>query len=451
MTWIDTFFEHNPELAGRVTQRSAHATHFALAGGLRRAVVTTAPQYFRGPHGWQSYDLNLRPDAAARWGAAGSPVRLAPDGSLSVGSYAQRTYSVGVWAQAGYTALAQLPAVARAAGTRLRREQGVFCHELLLTENGVKEELRIAAMPALESRAGYLVYATRRQGTPQGLQFTPGHALDAAGRVLAVHHFEDGELHYTGLALEDLAAASFPVVIDPLIAFGALGDGFVAGQHSTYDGARLNSSLYDSGGADLFVGQAYEASLPRYHAYRGFVKFSLASLNPMAQIYAATLGLACVVDASTLSDFDVQIVAQDWSAQDPLSNGNREAAYDGCRTGSLAALWRNTAGVATNSLLSSAPLDVSGLLPGGMAYYSLRSSRDAGANPPPANGAEYVRLAAAAHSNPALRPALVVDYFAVPSAVMRSAQPTPQVRIQDTRLKLRARRRKTLLHTVRLR
>lgn len=43
------------------------------------------------------------------------------------------------------------------------------------------------------------------------------------------------------------------------------------------------------------------------------------------------------------------------------------------------------------------------------------------------------------------RPALIVDYFAVPSATGKLTQPNPRVRIEDTRIKLRARRRKTLL------
>src|SRR5690606_5476890 len=98
----------------------------------------------------------------------------------------------------------------------------------------------------------------------------------------------------------------------------------------------------------------------------------------------------------------------------PLSNANRETVYDACLAGSLDAVWQHTSGLPTNTLLPSAPLDTSWLAPGALAYYSLRSSRDAAGNTPPASGAEYVRLAASAHSTPGLRPTLMVDYFAVP-------------------------------------
>src|SRR5690606_15259311 len=111
-TWIDGFLQQHEELAGREVARSTHATHFELGGGVRRAVITAAPQHFRSAQGWQAYDLALRQDAAARWGAPGAAVRLAPDGTLSFSdgsAYQQRTRSVGVLADGVYTPLAQLP------------------------------------------------------------------------------------------------------------------------------------------------------------------------------------------------------------------------------------------------------------------------------------------------------------------------------------------------------
>ncbi|MCW5874162.1 MAG: hypothetical protein KIS88_05900 [Anaerolineales bacterium] len=447
-TWIDSYLEHNADLVGRVAARSAYATHFELGAGVRRALITSAPQYFRSAQGWQAYDLSLRQDAAARWGAPGAPVRLAPDGTLSFSegsAYQQRTRSVGVLVDGVYTPLAQLPA-GRAVGSRLRRETGVFCHELVLTEHGAKEELRLSSFPeGLDTAEGYLVYETLRRGNDQGLLFSPGSAVDADGRVFPVQHFAFGEVLYTGLAVEDVARATFPLVIDPSVFFGSVGDAYISSFAGNYATSRATSTSFEFGTADMYVGQAYESAIPRYYTFRSVMKFSLASLNPLAVIFAAALHIACMVDASSVADFDVQILKQDWSAQDPLSNGNREAVYDACLAGSTDAVWRNTAGLATGSLLSSAPLDVSWLAPGGLAYYSLRSSRDAAGIPPASNGDEYVRLAAGAHSTPALRPVLMVDYFAVPSATGKLVQPSPRVRIQDTRIKLRARRRKTLL------
>lgn len=447
-TWIDGFLEQHQELAGRVAARGAHATHFELGGGVRRAVITAAPQYFRSQQGWLPYDLQLRADAAARWGAPGAPVRLAPDGTLSFSegtAYQQRTRSVGLLADGVYTPLAQLPA-GRAVGARLRRETGVFCHELVLTEHGAKEELQLSGLPdGLDVAEGYLVYETLQRNNPQGLVFSPGSAVDADSQVFPVHRFPADGVEYTGLAVENVARASFPLVIDPSVFFGSVGDAYITAFAGSYATTRSTSTSFDFGTADMFIGQAFQSAIPRYHTFRSVIKFSLASLNPLAVIYAATLQMACVVDVSTLADFNVQIIKQDWSGQDPLSNGNREAVYDACLAGTVDVVWRNTSGLPMNTLLSSPALDINWLVPGGQAYYSLRGSRDAAGNAPASNGNEYVRLAAAAHSTPALRPMLMVDYFAVPSATGRLVQPSPRVRIQDTRIKLRARRRKTLL------
>ncbi|HRN50155.1 MAG TPA: hypothetical protein PLC52_04910 [Anaerolineales bacterium] len=451
-TWIDGFLEQNEELAGREVARSTHATHFELGGGVRRAVITAAPQHFRSAQGWQAYDLGLRQDAAARWGAPGAAVRLAPDGTLSFSegsAYQQRTRSVGVLADGEYTPLAQLPD-GRAVGSSLRRETGVFCHELTLTEHGVKESLILSAAPDGVERSGYLVYETVHRGNAQGLLFSPGSAVDAEGRFFAVHHFSVEGTEFTGLAMEDVARASFPLVIDPSVFFGAVSDGNIAGYATNYYVARSTSVSYDVGTADMYIGQAYESAIPRYYAFRSLLKFSLASLNLLAEIYAANLHLACMGDSSALADFDLQIVKQNWAPQDPLSNGNREAAYDGCLAGAADAVWRNTSGLSTGVLLPSPPLDISWLAPGATAYYSLRSSRDAAGNLPPANGNEYVRLASGLHGTLAMRPALVVDYFAVPSATGTLVQPSPRVRLQDARIKLRARRRKTLLAAERI-
>lgn len=443
-TWIEGFLESESELARLpVVARSAHSTHFELGAGVQRAVITSAPQYFRSPQGWQAYDLQLRADAAARWGAPGAPAHLAADGSVWLGEYQQHTRSVGVLVDDVYTPLCTLPE-GRVAGPRLVRETIPFRHELLLTEDGVKEELHISALPdGLEG--GYLVYETHSRGARLGLSFSPGSSMDAAGRAWPLHRFEVGGVTYTGLAAEDLARAEFPLVIDPTVSYASAGDGTITGYSGSYTTAHTTSVHFDSGATELIVGQAFDTGIPRFYMFRAAIKFSLASLNPLAVIYAANLRMVCTMDESTLADFGVQIVKHNWAAQDPLTNGNREAVFDACLAGTTDAVWKNTSAITVNTQYTSAPLDVNWLTPGGTVYYSLRSSRDAAGVIPPANGNEYVRLGAGAHSNVNRRPALIVDYFAVPSATGKLAQPNPRVRIEDTRIKLRARRRKTLL------
>lgn len=447
-TWLDGLQAAQPQLLpGPVVARSAHATHVALGAGVRRALITAAPQYYRSPQGWQAYDLSLQPDNAGRWGAPGTPARLAPDGTLVWASgYRQHSGRVGMLHHTRFTPLVTLSSQGRPLGARWLRAAGNFRQELALLEHGIKEELHILADPAVGE--GYLVYETLRQGDARGLHFSPGSATDANGQPLRVHTFEVDGAHYTGLAAEDLATARYPVVLDPTVSYASFADGYVAAYAASYAGARGSSVYYDAGSSDVFVGQAYDDSLPRYYTYRAMLKFSLASLNPLAVIYAASLHLACVVDASAVRDMDLQIVQQDWSTQDPLSDANREAAFDNNLAASVDAVWQNSAGLPSNTLLPSAPLDVNWLLPGAAVYYGLRSQHDADNSAPP-NGAEYLRLAAAAHTTPGLRPALVVDYFAVPSATARLVQPSPRLRLQDTRIKLRARRRKTLLSAAR--
>ncbi len=162
---------------------------------------------------------------------------------------------------------------------------------------------------------------------------------------------------------------------------------------------------------------------------------------------SATLGLVCVVDASTLADFDVQVVKQNWSGQDPLADANRETAYDNCLAGTQDVVWRNTSGIAINTQYMSPPLDAGYLTPGAVVYYSLRGSRDKSNTPPASNGNEYIRIASANHGTPSYRPVLVVDYSGVLPAITRVVMPSLGITIVDTRIKLRARERNASLTT----
>jgi len=119
--------------------------------------------------------------------------------------------------------------------------------------------------------------------------------------------------------------------------------------------------------------------------------------------------LVCVEDYSPV-DFDVEIVKQDWSAQDPIGAGNMEAAYDNCLAGVLDAIWRNTAGISIGTQYTSPNLDISRINKTGLTYYSLRSSRDKNAVPPTGEDTETIILATANHATPAYRPVLTVLY-----------------------------------------
>jgi hypothetical protein len=452
MNWLDSYLSQHEDLRGaRVAAWAADATHFVLAPGLRRAVITGGPQYLRGSRGWLPLDTQLQADGAGEFGAGGLPARIAPDGTVRLPAqhYAHRTRSAG-WLQRGaYAPLARFDA-GQAAGNCLARRAGVFEHRICITPRGVKEELIVLAPPAMQ--AGALVYETELDAAPLraasdgtlhagGLRLPPGSARDANGVPLPVERvlLEDGRARlYTGVPAHALAGAVYPVTIDPAVIFGgSTADGSVWGQSSAYSTARNTSSGLDITATQFDIGQTLSAGT--YYVYRGFLKFSLASIPLQAELFSATLGLVCTADLSNTADFDVQVVAQDWSAQDPLAAGTREAAYDACLAGATDAVWHATSTLSTGVQVQSAPLSLAGMAPGGVAYLSLRSSRDkTGATP---TGSERVQIASAEHATPGFRPVLVVDYYAVAPATGHGAQPLPAIRVRDTRIKLRARRR----------
>lgn len=285
------------------------------------------------------------------------------------------------------------------------------------------------------------------------MRVAAGRAFDAGGHVYPMEWFAitrgANQYLYSGLSLSALDRAVFPLVLDPIVSVGVdTNDGDVWGQNATYATARTTSFNFFTTNTVLFCGQYFDSAIPRYIVERNFLKFSLASIDADAVLFSATLGLVCVIDDSVLADFDVQIVKQNWSAQDPLSSGNREPAFDGCLAGTMDAVWRNTSGIATGVMYQSPPLDISYLAPGANVYYSLRSSRDKNATAPPGNGAEWLQLASGNHSNPAFRPILTIDYAKVFSAAGKFSVPAVNADVGDTRIKLRASQRARLLTTV---
>ena len=103
----------------------------------------------------------------------------------------------------------------------------------------------------------------------------------------------------------------------------------------------------------------------------------------------------CIRDSDySDTDFDVQIVKQDWSGQNPLSSDNMGTAFDNCLSATADdSIWRNTSGMATNTPYTSGNLSTAWVNTNGITYYSLRSSRDYGNGEP--SGNEFVDLYAA--------------------------------------------------------
>jgi len=184
-------------------------------------------------------------------------------------------------------------------------------------------------------------------------------------------------------------------------------DARVYGQSTTYSSARSTSSSGDTGLTVFTVGQQF--SSPTYFVYRSFLKFDTASLTLAASISQVNLSLTVKTNGS-VTDFDVQIIKHDWSAQDPINSGGREeSVFDNCLSGATDDnIWRNTSGISINTPYSGGNLNTVWINRTGNTYYSLRSSLDFSNTTPV--GDEFINIASAENATSAHRPLLTVVY-----------------------------------------
>ncbi len=183
---------------------------------------------------------------------------------------------------------------------------------------------------------------------------------------------------------------------------------------TSHAAARATSSSASSSGTTMALGQSasYSAPTTTWNVYRVFLKFDTSAIPTGATISQVNLTLTCTSDTSTYSDFDVQIVKDNWA--DTVST-QREADYDGCLAGPADdSIWRNTLGISTNAPHSSGNLSTAwpSIGAGAVTRYSLRSSRDKDANDLPAGAAnsESITVAAQDHATAGYRPVLTIAY-----------------------------------------
>ena len=211
---------------------------------------------------------------------------------------------------------------------------------------------------------------------------------------------------YTGVPVAWLADAVYPVTIDPDYAADTA-DGFVYGNDATYSTARSTSTDFYAT-SDIWVGQKPPAG--GYSCYRGFLKFDTSGIADGDTVTQVNLKLTPVVDYS-FADFDVQIVKQDWSSQDPLAAGNREAAYDNCLSGTADDnIWRNSSGISANTQYTSGNLSTAWVSKTGYTYYSLLGSTDASNSAPIMP--EWLQFASQDNATSGYRPLLAVTSVA---------------------------------------
>lgn len=194
----------------------------------------------------------------------------------------------------------------------------------------------------------------------------------------------------------------------------SLGNGYVKDSNAVYAtahaGTGTSNSVLD---ADMIVGQD-NAGGTLFEIYRAFVAFDTSSIPTGATINEVFMTLDLTQKNVGGSDFDLQIVKYNWSAQSPITVGNRVAAFQGALTGTLDQIWNNTSAVTTATVFQSPDLDPTWVAVGGITYYSFLSSRDVSATTPSLSTNEWVKVAAGNNATVAFRPTLTVNYTEAP-------------------------------------
>lgn len=184
----------------------------------------------------------------------------------------------------------------------------------------------------------------------------------------------------------------------------------IEGTSAVYATARATSTGSATTDTDNGLGQENSAAV--FGVYRHFLVFDTSIIPDSATILKATLTLTCTTDSSTAADFDVVIQKHDWSVQNPIGAGNREAAYDACLAATAeSSIWRNTSGLVINTPYESGALDITRISKTGSTYYSLLSSRDVAGTAPGVATVEYLVMAMDENATPAYRPTLNVTYL----------------------------------------
>jgi len=194
------------------------------------------------------------------------------------------------------------------------------------------------------------------------------------------------------------------------------GDGYVYGKATnSYSTARSTSTNFDITSTYHRLGQwSQDMGLSGYDFWvrRIFLKFDTSSIPTFAVISSVKLRLTAQADSSS-TDFDVQIVKQNWTSQDPITAGTCEAVYDGCLAGTADSnIWRNTSGMSLNTPYESGELDTTWVEKGGTTYYSLRSGLDY-SNASPSGSLsenESITIYTSEVATSTYRPYLVVTY-----------------------------------------
>jgi hypothetical protein len=470
--WVESHFENYPEIAKLpIVARSRFSLHLRRSGRHHIALITGAPMHFysSASREWLPLDTSLQQTANGKLGAPGLPFILGLDGSVALdgGNHRHRTWRVGILdfpslrgarsceamssgrsnLQNCFHELHRLPS-AKLHIDRLVRECGSFRHEIILLPGGLREELTLLEQPRLEPGALFVMESLLPSSSwpagmlgehsAGGVRFPRGWARDSNGDKIPVMRWvdESGKRLFSSVPVDWLASAAYPVVIDPDIDItGSTADGYIEGSTVT------TSSTFDSSGASVNVGGRNEGGTPK--VWRGYLKFNTSSLGPQSSVEQVNLRMYPNAINNYVA-WTIYVRQYDWSANDPMATGTREAAWDGLAAASNAGVLA-TSGDPAGTFVTSADLPTSWVQLEGNTYYGLWCNQEAYSYP--INQGGQHQYSSANHATPGQRPLLMIDYLGsyplsgpVP---LRSTVLAPRVSLPDTRIILRSRVRRT--------
>lgn len=380
-----------------VYKRAKHGIHFKRSDGQVLANFSGKPCHYLDGGLWKPIDTRLLKLPDGFYGCPHSPVRVHADGRVKVdgSDYAQ------------FTKLPGSP-IGKADGDRIIREFPGGYQELFVTEDGFREVITV-----LKPTFPLEKFIGKATGTlPSAYKANPQTAVDANGDVYVI----TADRKAFGAWLDK---AVYPVVIDPDFAGGAA-DGFINGIDADFATARSTATGVDITSYRGNLGVYFDGSTYRYRVYRHFYLFDTSSIGSGSTVTQVNLSTRCDNDASA-TDFDVQIVKQDWSGQVPLTS-NADAAFDGCLAGTAddAVLFNTSTGTGTKK---SGNLSTAWVSKTGTTYYSLRSSLDYAND----STSSYVRLHLSESATESYRPVLTVTYTAASTAFVNILDHTNSV------------------------
>jgi hypothetical protein len=229
------------------------------------------------------------------------------------------------------------------------------------------------------------------------------------------------------------------VVIDPDIDItGETADGYIEGTSTT------TSATFDSSGVNINVGGRNVSGSPK--VWRGYVKFNTSSLSSAASVERVNLQMYPNLANNNVA-WIIYVRQYNWSANDPMAAGTREAAWDGLLAAANSGILATSADPA-GTPVTSQDLPTAWVETEGNTYYGLWCNQE-GYGYPTNQGGQH-QYSSANNATPSQRPLLMVEYVgSYPLAgpiPLRASLLGPRVTLPDTRLILRSRQRRTALN-----